>query len=102
MVITYPTRTIIIPTLSIRSENVDIKMQFRDTYFCIHTGPYLKSLSLSTTFTKFKRKFHLHLSDSCHQKNKKYVTWGLKWQKFYVYFTRNQMEPFTGGVRPKL
>ena len=34
--------------------------------------------------TKLKIKFHLCLSDSCHQKNKKCVTWVLKSQKFYI------------------
>ena len=45
-------------------------------------------------------KFHLYLSDSCHQNMKKYVTWGLRSQKFYVYFVCNPMEPFISGVRP--
>ena len=36
--------------------------------------------------TKLKIKFHLYIGDSCHQKIKKYVTWGLKLQKFYVFF----------------
>ena len=50
--------------------------------------------------TKLTIKFHLYSSDSCHQKIKKYVTWGLKSQKFYVYFPCNPMEPFISGVRP--
>ena len=45
-------------------------------------------------------KFHLFLSDSYHQKIKKNVTWGLKSQKFYVYFTCDPMEPFISVVRP--
>ena len=69
MVFTYPTWTIIILTLRIQSENVDIKMQVRDRHANEHTalkrlggdftdrkkgvalftGPYLKSLSLSTS-----------------------------------------------------
>ena len=69
MVFTYPTWTIIIPTLSIQSENVNIKMQVRNRHANEHTalkrlggdftdwkkgvalfiGPYLKSLSLSTS-----------------------------------------------------
>ena len=67
MVITYPIRTIVIPTVSIRSENVDIEMQVRDRHangrsalkllehefagrkkVALFTGPYLKSLLLST------------------------------------------------------
>ena len=31
---------------------------------------------------------------------KKYVTWGLKLQKFYVFFPCYPMEPFISGVRP--
>ena len=31
--------------------------------------------------TKLKIKFHLYMGDFCHQKIKKYVTWGLKSQK---------------------
>ena len=50
--------------------------------------------------TKLKIKFHLYLGDSCHQKIKKYVTWGLESQKFYVFFPCNPMEPFISGVRP--
>ena len=50
--------------------------------------------------TKLKIKFHLYIGDSCHQKIKKYVTWGLKSQKFYVFFLCNPMEPFISGVRP--
>ena len=38
MVITYPTWAIIIPTLSIRSENVDIEMQVRDRHANEHTA----------------------------------------------------------------
>ena len=37
--------------------------------------------------SKLKIKFHLYLSDSHHQKIKKIVTWGLKSQKFCVFFT---------------
>ena len=119
MVFTYPTWTLIIPTLSIQSENVDIKMQIRDRHANEHTT--LKWLGgdftdrrkgwrcsldrISKVYhyrhkkTKIKIKFHLYLSDSCHQKNKKYVTWGLKLQKFDVYFPCNPMEPFISGVR---
>ena len=50
--------------------------------------------------TKLKIKFHLYIGDSCHQNIKKYVTWGLKSQKFYVFFPCNPMEPFISGVRP--
>ena len=50
--------------------------------------------------TKLKIKFNLYIGDSCHQKIKKYVTWGLKSQKFYVFFPCNPMEPFISGVRP--
>ena len=128
MVITYPTRTITVSTLSIRSENVNIQMQVRDRNANEHTA--LKQLGGDFTGRKkkgwrcsldriskvhryrhqkikLKIKFHLYLSDSCHQKKwflsskkKKYVTWGLKSQKFYVYFMCNPMEPFISGVRP--
>ena len=120
MVFTYPTWTIIIPTLSIQSEDVDIKMQIRDRHANVHTA--LKLLGgdftdrkkgwccsldrISKVYhyqhqkTKLEIKFHLYLSDSCHQKVKKYVTWGLKSQMFYVYFPCNPMEPFISGVRP--
>ena len=50
--------------------------------------------------TKLKIKFHLYIGDSCHQNIKKYVTWGLKSRKFYVFFPCNPMEPFISGVRP--
>ena len=50
--------------------------------------------------TKLKIKFHLNIGDFCHQKIKKYVTWGLESQKFYVFFPCNPMEPFISGVRP--
>ena len=50
--------------------------------------------------TKLKIKFHLYIGDSFHQNIKKYVTWGLKSQKFYVFFQCNPMEPFISGVRP--
>ena len=120
MVFTYPTWTIILPTLWIQSENVDIKMQVRDTHANEHTalkwlGGYFTDRKkgwrcsldrISKVYryrhqkTKLKIKFHLYLSDSCHQKIKKYVIWGLKSQKFYVYFLCNPMEPFISGVRP--
>ena len=120
MVFTYPTWTIIIPTLSIQSENIDIKIQFCDR----HTNEHTALKRLGGNFTDRKKglrcsldriskvyryrhqkikleiKFHLCLSDSCHQKIKKYVTWVLKSQKFYVYFPCNPMEPFISGVRP--
>ena len=122
MVFTYPTWTIILPTLWIQSENVDIKMQVRDTHANEHTalkrlGGYFTDRKkgwrcsldrISKVYryrhqkTKLKIKFHLYLSDSCHQKIKKYVTWGLKSQKFYVYFLCNPMEPFISGVRPSV
>ena len=51
--------------------------------------------------TKLKIKFHLYIGDSYHQKIKKYVTWGLKSRKFYVFFLCNTMEPFISGVRPE-
>ena len=120
MVFTYPTWTIIIPTLWIQSENVDIKMQVRDRHANEHTA--LKRLGgdftdrkkgwrcsldrISKVYryrhrkTKLKIKFHLYIGDSCHQNIKKYVTWGLKSQKFYVFFPCNPMEPFISGVRP--
>ena len=41
--------------------------------------------------SKLKIKCHLYLSDSHHQTIKKIVTWGLKSQKFYVFFTCNPM-----------
>ena len=120
MVIAYPAWTIIIPTLSIQSENVDIKMQVWDRHVNEHTAPKwlggdftdrIKGwpCSLDRTSkvycyrhqkTKLKIKFHLYLSDSCHQKDKKYVTLGLKSQKFYIYFLCNPMEPFISGVHP--
>ena len=50
--------------------------------------------------TKLKIKFHLYIGDSCHQSIKKYVTWGLKSQKVYVFCLCNPMEPFISGVRP--
>ena len=50
--------------------------------------------------TKLEIKFHLYIGDSCHQNIKKYVTWGLKSQKFYVFFLCNPMEPFISGVHP--
>ena len=65
----------------------------------------LYKLKQKPYFSKFnptlhlKIKFHLHLSNSCHQKVKKYVTWGLKSQMFHLYFMCNPMEPFIGGVR---
>ena len=102
MVFTYPTWTIIIPTLWIQSENVDIKMKVRDRHANEHTA--LKRLGgdftgrkngwrcsldrISKVYhyrhqkTKLKIKFHLYIGDSCHQKIKKYVTWGLESQKF--------------------
>ena len=71
MVFTYPTWTIIIPTLWIQSENVDIKIQVCDRHpnehtalkrlggdftdrkkgkgVALFTGAYLKSLLLSTS-----------------------------------------------------
>ena len=120
MVFTYPTRTIIIPTLWIQSENVDIKMQVRDRHANEHTA--LKRLGgdftdrkkgwrcsldrISKVYryrhrkTKLKIKFHLYVGDSCHQNIKKYVTWGLKSQKFDVFFPCHPMEPFISGVRP--
>ena len=120
MVCTYPTWTIIIPTLWIQSENVDIKMQVCDWQANKHTA--LKRLGCDFTDrkkgwrcsldriskvyryrhqkTKLKIKFHLFIGDSCHQNIKKYVTWGLKLQKFYVFFPCNPMEPFISGVRP--
>ena len=120
MVFTYPTWTIIIPTLWIQSENVDIKMQVRDRHANEHTA--LKRLGgdftdrkkgwrcsldrISKVYryrhqkTKLKIKFHLYIGDSCHQKIKKYVTWGLESQKFYIFFLCNPMEPFISGVRP--
>ena len=120
MVFTYPTWTIIIPTLWIQSENVDIKMQVRDRHANEHTA--LKRLGgaftdrkkawccsldrISKVYryrhqkTKLKIKFHLYIGDSFHQNVKKYVTWGLKSQKFYVFFPYNPMEPFISGVRP--
>ena len=52
--------------------------------------------------TKLKIKFHLYIGDSCHQNIKKYVTWGLKSQKFYVFFLCNPMEPFISGVCPQI
>ena len=52
--------------------------------------------------TKLKIKFHLYIGYSCHQNIKKYVTWGLKSQKFYVSFPCNPMEPFISGVRPQV
>ena len=120
MVITYPTWTIIIPTLWIRSENVGIEMHVRDRHANEHTA--LKRLGgdftgrkkgwrcsldrISKVYryrhqkTKLKIKFHLYFSDSYHQKIKKIVTWGWKTKKFYVDFTCNPMEPFISGVRP--
>ena len=120
MVFTYPTWTIIIPTLWIQSENVDIKMQVCDRHANEHTA--LKRLGGDFTDrkkgwrcsldriskvcryrhqkTKLKIKFHLYIGDSCHQNIKKYVTWGLKSRKFYVFFPCNPMEPFISGVRP--
>ena len=120
MVFTYPTWTIIIPTLWIQSENVDIKMQVRDRHANEHTAPKrlggdftdrkkgwrcsLDRISKVYRYrhqkTKLKIKFHLYIGDSCHQNIKKYVTWGLKSQKFYVFFLCNPMEPFISGVRP--
>ena len=83
----YPTRTIIIPTLWIQSENVDIKMQVRDRHANEHTA--LKRLGgdftdwkkgwrcsldhISKVYryrhqkTKLRIKFHLYIGDSCHQ-----------------------------------
>ena len=109
MVFTYPTWTIIIPTSWIQSENVDIKMQVCDRHANEHTA--LKRLGgdftdrkkgwrcsldrISKVYryrhqkTKLKIKFHLYIGDSCHQNIKKYVTWGLKSQKFYVFFPCN-------------
>ena len=103
-----------------QSEKDDMKMQVRDRHANEHTA--LKWLRgdftdrkkmwrcsldhISKVYryrhqkTKLKIKFYLYLSDSCHRKNKKYVTWGLKSQKFYVCFLRNPMEPFISGVRP--
>ena len=122
MVFTYPTWTITIPTLWIQSENVDIKMQVCDRHANEHTA--LKRLGgdftdrkkgwrcsldrISKVYryrhqkTKLKIKFHLYIGDFCHQKIKKYVTWGLESQKFYVFFPRNAMEPFISGVRPRM
>ena len=120
MIFTYPTWTITIPTLWIQSENVDIKMQVCDRHANEHTA--LKRLEgdftdrkkgwrcsldrISKVYryrhqkTKLKIKFHLYIGDFCHQKIKKYVTWGLESQKFYVFFPCNPMEPFISGVRP--
>ena len=50
--------------------------------------------------SKLKIKCHLYLGDSCHQNIKRYVTWGLKSQKCYVFFPCNHMEPFISGVHP--
>ena len=108
------------PKLSIRPENVDIEMQVCDR----HTDEQWALKRLGGNFTgrekgrrcsldriskvyldrhqkiKLKIKFHLYFSDSHHQKIKKIVTWGLKSQKFYVFFTCNPMEPFISGVCP--
>ena len=120
MVITYPAWTIIIPKLSIQPENVNIEMQARDRQADEHWA--LKRLGgdftswekgrrcsldrISKVYLdrhqkrKLKIKFHLYFSNSHQQKIKKIVTWGLKSQKFYVFFTCNPMEPFISGVRP--
>ena len=50
--------------------------------------------------TKLKIKFHLYIGDSGHQNIKKYVTWELKSQKFYVLFPCNPMEPLISAVGP--
>ena len=67
----------------------------------LFNGLYLKILSLSTLENKLKIKFNLYLSKFYHQKNKKYVIWGLKLQKVYVDFLCTVMEPFISGVRPR-
>ena len=54
--------------------------------WCCSLDRILKVYRYRHPKTKLKIKFHLYLSDSCDQKIKKYVTWGLKLQKFYVYF----------------
>ena len=59
----------------------------------LFTGPYLKSLSLSTSENQTYNKIS-SIGDSCHQNIKKYVAWGLKSQKFYVFSPCNLMEPF--------
>ena len=66
----------------------------------VHWTVSQKFIVIDIRNIKLKIKFHLYLSDSCHQKVKRYVTWGLKLQKFYVYFLCNPMEPFISGVRP--
>ena len=94
--ITYPT-WIIIPTLSIQSEDVDIEIQICDDYVNQHTA--LKRLGREFTGlkrgwhcsldciskvyldqhqkSKLKLKFHVHWRDSYYQNIKKIVTWGL-------------------------
>ena len=96
--ITYPIWTIIIPTLSIKSENVDIEMQVCDRHTNEH--PALKRLGgqftgpkkrwrcsmdrISKVYrnrhqkTKLKIKFYLYLSDFYHQKIKKVCHMGIK------------------------
>ena len=120
MLITYPTWTIIIPTLSIRSENADIEIQICGRHANEHTAlewlggkftgrkRWRCSLDgISKVYldrhqkVKLKLKFHLsYLSDSYYQNIKKIVTWGLKSQKFYFNFPCNPMEPFISGVLP--
>ena len=55
---------------------------------------YLKRLPWSTS----KNQFHFYWRDSYDKKMKKIVTWGLKSQKFNIYFTCNPLEPFISGV----
>ena len=116
----YPTWTIIIPTLSIRSKNIDFETQVRDRRANEHwvlkrlggdfTGRIKRWRSSLARISKvyldrhqkrkLKIKFHLYLSDSKHQNIKKIVTWGLKSQKFQVCFTCNGIGPFISVVRP--
>ena len=53
---TYPTWTIIIPTLSVQSENVDIEMQVRDR----HTNEHTALKRLGGNFTGQKKGGGVH------------------------------------------
>ena len=49
---------------------------------------------------KFKIKFKLVITDSCHENVRKIVTRGLKSRLFIVYFVHISMGPIISGVRP--
>ena len=61
---------------------------------------FQKFISLSTENKTYNKTSYLFLKDFYHQNINKYVTWGLKSQKYYVGFPCNPMESVISGVHP--